>query len=258
MKFEEIFEKKETKPIVNFNNKDLFLIESEYINHRPYFGLVDKNLDLFADITINLPECYQDEDEIFLNGDLKTELKNKLFKTKVFNSKGSKVRYNLGTYERAFINKKLLKDYEYKQFCIKYWETENDRDQGYASEMVTFGDFEEVLKEARESFEDNNWDSMEISDSNNNLYFFKDNQSEEFYINDLRITKVSHELLTKYVDNWVDKKELPIKEELIYCEDKNKYIAVDNTSSDCFVEEFDNEKDTLKYLSNEYEKENEL
>lgn len=60
---------------------------------------------------------------------------------------------------------------------------------------------------------------------------------------------VSKEFLNNYVDNWVEKKELPSNVSLIYCEDGNKYIGVDNTTNDCWVEEFESEKDVLNWLS---------
>ena len=63
-----------------------------------------------------------------------------------------------------------------------------------------------------------------------------------------RIKQVSKDFLNNYVENWAEKKELPSKCSLIYCKDGNKYVGVDNTTNDCWVEEFDNEKDVRRWL----------
>ena len=64
-----------------------------------------------------------------------------------------------------------------------------------------------------------------------------------------RIKRVSKEFLNNYVDNWVEKKDLPSGATLIYCKDGEKYIGVDNTTNDCWVEEFNNETDVRKWLA---------
>lgn len=62
------------------------------------------------------------------------------------------------------------------------------------------------------------------------------------------ITYVDESTLNKYVDNWVEHEKLPINDNLIYTKAKNKYVAVDNTTGDCFTEEFDSEEDTINWL----------
>ena len=60
--------------------------------------------------------------------------------------------------------------------------------------------------------------------------------------------KVSIEDFKSYLDAWLDKKDLPLPFDLIYCKENNKFVALDNTSGDCFVEEFDDEKKALGWL----------
>ncbi len=255
MNFEELFNKYEVKPIVNYDNLDLYLIMSKYMNGRIYLGLIEKNGELYADITVNIPSYFLDYGEIFLNGDLEDKLKNKLFNTPVFKKEGSKIKFNYGTYERACYNRKLLKDYMYTEYTIKYWKTEKDRDERNTNWVKKkFNSFEDALQRGRKLFNRNNWFSMEIGDQINNIYFYKENAFEEFYINDLSIVKENKDYLNKYVDDWINKKEMPPNEKLFYCEDGNKYIAVDNTTNNCSIEEFTNEKDVLKCLSCVYEK----
>lgn len=62
------------------------------------------------------------------------------------------------------------------------------------------------------------------------------------------ITYVDQSTVTKYVDSWINHEKLPIKDNLLYTKIEDKYMAVDNQTGICFVEEFDSEEDTFNWL----------
>lgn len=64
-----------------------------------------------------------------------------------------------------------------------------------------------------------------------------------------KIHKVKTNVLNYYIDYW-NRHILDDPRELLYGydEESGKYIGIDNTSNDCWVEEFDNEIDVLKWL----------
>lgn len=62
------------------------------------------------------------------------------------------------------------------------------------------------------------------------------------------IKLVSNRLFTEYSDSWLENKELPIEETKIYSKFKDKYIGIDNSTGNCWVEEFENELDVKKWL----------
>ena len=64
-----------------------------------------------------------------------------------------------------------------------------------------------------------------------------------------RIKRVTREFLDNYVENWIEKKVLTSNGTLIYCKNGKKYLGVDNTTNDCWIEEFNNEKEVRKWLS---------
>lgn len=72
---------------------------------------------------------------------------------------------------------------------------------------------------------------------------------EKLYKSETKIYKVSAGTLSKYIDYWT-RHILEDKRELLYTFDADawKYIAVDNTTGNCWVEEFNNEIDALKWL----------
>ncbi len=141
------------------------------------------------------------------------------------------------------------------KYYVKIWITEEDRNQGFADDYYKdFNSLKEAIKEMRKYFYDGNCVCVEIYNSNNEPVYNCDKDSEMFYASTYNIEKVSEKIVRKYIDNWVNKKELPTNEKLIYCYDGNKYIAVDNTTDNCFVEEFDSEKDAFAWLIKAYEK----
>lgn len=145
----------------------------------------------------------------------------------------------------------IIKDYilNNNTYNIRIWVDEYDRNNGFVTQDdKTFYNINDAISYARKNFEKYEYASLEIIDNNNKLYFFKDNETEELYIEDRKIIYTSKEILNKYISNWNHKKELPIKDDLLYTKDNNKYIAIDNTSNNCWVEEFALENDCINWL----------
>ena len=62
--------------------------------------------------------------------------------------------------------------------------------------------------------------------------------------------------MNEYVDRWTDKKELNLNYSLFYCQKENFcYVAVDNSSGECFVEEFETEAQAVYWLDTNIEAE---
>jgi len=138
-----------------------------------------------------------------------------------------------------------------EKYIIEIWETEEYRNigEGYIYNKE-FDNFKDALKEARKIFDDNNLASIEILDENNKSYYCRDNESEEFYVDNYKYSKLPREIVDKYIDNWMDKKKLPTKENRFYCNMvAGGYLGVDNSSGECYVEEFDTEEQVQKWLS---------
>ena len=140
-------------------------------------------------------------------------------------------------------------------YYAKVWTTEYNRDQGIADEYYnSFNNLNDAIKELRKFFDDGNCVCVELYDSSDKLYYNRDKESEDFYINDVKITKVSEELLGKYVESWVNRNNQPISDNLLYCEnDDGVFTAIDNRSHDCFTEDFDNENKVFDWLLDKYE-----
>lgn len=102
--------------------------------------------------------------------------------------------------------------------------------------------------------------SYTCNNCDKNLYDFEVDSEKVWYLEETRelisplfageskIKVVSEQILNKYIDCWSEHKELPIKDDLLYCNTDNKIIALDNSSGDCWIEEFDNEIDAKKWL----------
>lgn len=73
-----------------------------------------------------------------------------------------------------------------------------------------------------------------------------ENERQE-YLN--KIYKVPMNTIRYYIDYW-DRHILEDNRRKLYSWDleSGKYIAIDNTTDNCWVEEFDNEIDVLKWL----------
>lgn len=141
-------------------------------------------------------------------------------------------------------------------YYIKLWITENDRNQGFADTYYKdFNNLEEAIKDLRTYFYDGNCVCVEIYDENDRLYYACDKDSEDFYINNLKISKINQNLISKYIDEWVNKEELSINDDLVYCEENDElFVAIDNSTGECYTEEFKDEKDVFKWFLKEYEK----
>ena len=141
------------------------------------------------------------------------------------------------------------------KYYARIWTTEYNRNQGISDEYYSnFNNIKDAIEELRKFFDDGNCVCVELYDSSDNLYYNRDKESEDFYINNVKITKVSKELLGKYVDSWVDHKKLPVNDNLLYCEnDNNVFTAIDNRNNNCFTEDFDSENKVFDWLFDNYE-----
>lgn len=143
-----------------------------------------------------------------------------------------------------------MSDQDVEEYIIEIWETPEYREMGEGFIYDYFEDFDTALIEARRLFRKNNYASIEILNKNGKSKYCCDGESEQFYFKDGYISKVSNDVLELYVDNWVNKKELPIKEKQFYAFNGSAYVAVDNLSNDCWVEDFSSEKDAQNWLLN--------
>ena len=158
--------------------------------------------------------------------------------------------------DKNFLNDKILTN-DIHNFYAKVWITEYDREQGISDEYYnTFDNLKDAIENLRKLFDEGSYVCIELYDSSDNLYYSRDKESEDFYINDVKITKVNEELLGKYIDNWINHGNQPINDKLLYCENDNGiFTAIDNRSHDCFTEDFQNENQVFDWFFNEYEME---
>lgn len=63
------------------------------------------------------------------------------------------------------------------------------------------------------------------------------------------IKKISEKKGSELINSWIEGKEIP--QELYYFKSKNVFIAIDNSSNNCWVEEFRDIKNCMKYLNGE-------
>ena len=132
---------------------------------------------------------------------------------------------------------------------IEIWETDWHRESGESFIYdETYEDFEIALKSARKLYKDNNYASMMILSNENESLYCCDDESEEFYFDNEKISFVSEEIASEYINNWVNHKEQTFKEDFLYCKEDDVYVAIDNTSGDCWVEEFSSEKEAQDWL----------
>ena len=168
-----------------------------------------------------------------------------------------------------------------KKYYANLWITENDRKQGYVTKYYKdFVNLKDAIEELRTYFYDGNCVCVEIYDSDDILQYNCDKNSEEFYFNNLKIVKVDESIINEYLDYWLKynktklnnsfnnnddnyleyaekKDKFFLKENLLYCKEQDKSSAVDNSSNDFWMEEFDNEESTFNWLIG-IEKEKEL
>lgn len=238
------------KPFVNYNDRDLYLYKSKYANNdRIYLGLADKEGNLWGDITINLSDLLiEDDNYVFISGDLPTDLKEKIYDTGVFIDLYFTQKYNMGKYDKAMVNTTKLKEYV-DEYTIQIWQTSEDRNQGYVEDYSEkYNILTEAVNMARNLYESNNPECIEIVDDEGHTIYNKDKESELFYLDNRKILFTNEKEIDKYINEWITSKSTTLKENLLYCYNGNNYIAIDNTSNECFVEEFNSEEEAHNYL----------
>lgn len=234
------------KSIVNYQDKDLYLELGEYPSGRLAILLNNKNGELWDDLTINLPHKKLDDNYIFVNPNIQNDLLDKLCETGVFLNLYRVEDYD---YRMIIVNKDVLKQYV-DDYRIEIWETEEDRDQGFATSYDEhFNNFGDALKMARSLYGDDELASIMIMNHDESLYCRDKDTFETFYLNNDKFSKVPQSILDEYIDNWMDHKDLPIKEDKIYSNQiSSGFIAVDNSTDECYVEEFETEEQAQKWL----------
>ena len=105
------------KPIGKYNDENLYLQIASYQNNRRIYLAVETEDELYADITINLSDMLiPDDDYIFVNSDMTTELRNFLEKKKIIGDTIETYQYNMGRYDMAKVDFNLLKEYDPEGF----------------------------------------------------------------------------------------------------------------------------------------------
>lgn len=89
---------------------------------------------------------------------------------------------------------------------------------------------------------DKNFYDFEVNDK---VWYLKDNN----YLNSEMIEKVDRSIIGEYISCWEEGKPLPVDKDMIYAQDGDLFIAVDNTSNECYVEEFKTEEDVIKWFN---------
>ena len=97
---------------------------------------------------------------------------------------------------------------------------------------------------------DKNFYDFEVNDK---VWYLKDNN----YLNSEMIEKVDRSIIGEYISCWEEGKPLPVDKDMNYAQDGDLFIAVDNTSNECYVEEFKTEEHVIKWF-NESEKDDEI
>lgn len=139
-------------------------------------------------------------------------------------------------------------NYLENEISIQMWLTEEDRDMGesFIYDKVYY-DANIAIKQARKIYENNNYACIEVVKNNKAIYNV-DSESEDYYFNGKRISKVNSDVLNEYINNFSGHKNQTFSNNKLYCEENNEYIAVDNSSNNCFVESFNLEKDAINWL----------
>lgn len=141
-----------------------------------------------------------------------------------------------------------MNDYDSEDYTIEIWESLEDREMGNGFIHDFFKDFDSALIEARRLFRKNNYASIEILNKNEETVYCCDGISELFDFEKESISKVSNDILELYVNNWHNKKKLPIEEKKFYAFNGTVYVAVDNLYNNCLLKDFVSEKDAQNWL----------
>lgn len=135
------------------------------------------------------------------------------------------------------------------KYYIKIWETEIDREEGISFKYDKyFKSKDKAIQKAKEIFRDESCASIEVVNQNDDLFYFQDKEEETIFIENIPISKVDTQTISNYIDCWLEGKTLPISRNMLYCEENNKFISIDNSTGACFVENFDYEEDAQKWL----------
>lgn len=154
-------------------------------------------------------------------------------------------------YASNYLTKELVDEDIY---YIKFWETDHDRDQGYASQFLEkFKDSKQAVKMAKKLMALHDYSCIEvINEKNNYAIFNKDKDGESFYYYQRyhnRIFKVSPRELEEYVENWTEKKGHKYDYDLLYCENEDgSFTAVDDSDGQCWTEDFETEAQAVFWL----------
>lgn len=103
------------KSIGVFDNQELYLDISSYINGRLYLAL-NSIEEPYSDITINLPESTLPNNTIFLTNDMSSELKSFLKEKNIIGDTLYLEPYGKSEYEVAFVDFEILKEYNLEGF----------------------------------------------------------------------------------------------------------------------------------------------
>lgn len=136
-----------------------------------------------------------------------------------------------------------------EEYIIEYWETDWHRNAGEG--MIydkTFYNPDEAIRKAKELFYDNSYSSIEVLKRNGESLFCCDNLSEEFYYDNDRICLVDEKVVKEYIENWNNNKEQSFNGDKLYCKENNKFVAIDNSTGNCWVEEFESEREAQDWL----------
>ena len=105
------------KLIGNYKGDNLYLTIASYQNNNRIYIGVETEEELYADVTINLSDMYLlDDDYIFVNGDMTKDLRNFLEEKNIIGETFTTIQYNMGRYDMAKVDFKILKEYDSKGF----------------------------------------------------------------------------------------------------------------------------------------------
>lgn len=115
-----------------------------------------------------------------------------------------------------------------------------------------FNDLDSAIKKAQEVSHNFEECCVEIVDNKGKQYYelgyIMGAMYEEYCIEGITIDYVDKEMLNKYIDCWINHRELPISNEYLCCDTEDCIIAVDNSSGECYVEEFDEVRQAREWL----------
>lgn len=251
----------------NFLNTDLQcpcceekVLISDLINYAYVCDRCDENYYL-CEGNLNHEWYFEDDKDEKLNEDFNLELSYDAKNNNIIigTESSSGVQYEcqniadlknvIASYVCNYIN------YENREtYSIKIWETEELRNQGLSFEYLeTYYSKENAIDDAQRIMDRFGYAYLEvIKDSDNSVVFGTDGKEENYYNEEKyqnRIYKVSRDELNKYINDWSDKQLAKDSYDLLYCKDTDyNYIAIDNTSGDCYVEEFETESQAVFWL----------